>query len=219
MSEQGPTTHELSEAYRENFTRKLIDSGLMTKAFAESGILGEFGYDEETGSDALIHTLVGDSEGGAHHLPSIMAAGPDNVSVKSWIGPNGAGPLEDPADPPALVRPDWSYDKFKSRQTKKANGTQVVLGVITSDQTGEIFHKYNKGESFNPNAPTKTTLFPNEWTAEDIVNALVETKDTAESKKVHDARQSVAYKKTVDGVKLSTVVSQKSGKIITGHPE
>lgn len=219
MSEQGPTTHELSEAYREEFVRTLIGSGLMTRAFAESGILSEFGYDPDTGSDALIHTLVGDSEGGAHHLPSIMAAGPDNVSIKSWIGSDGSSALESPADPPALVRPDWTYDKFKTRQTKKANGTQVVFGVITSDQTGEIFHKFNKGENFNPNAPTKTTLFPNEWSAEDIVSALVDTKNNAESIKVHDTRKSISHKKTVDGVKLSTVTSQKSGKIITGHPE
>lgn len=219
MSEQGPTTHELSEAYREKFVRNLVESGLMTKAFAESGILAEFGYNPESGNDTLIHTLVGDSDGGAHHLPSVMKAGPSNTRIKSWIGSEGRSPSESPPDPPYIVRPVWNYDKFKKKQAEKPNGTFTVYGVITSDETGTIWPKRNKDANADPNLPAKSTMFPNHWSAEDVISAVVEAKTTPNSSRDNPERQSITHKKTVNGVKVITVVNDKNGKIITGNPE
>lgn len=90
MLEVVPQIDSLSEieANRTAFVSALIERGLMSKMFADSGELGHFGYEVEHNLpfDSLIHILVGDHLGGAHHLRTIMDLEMPGRSMASKVG-------------------------------------------------------------------------------------------------------------------------------------
>lgn len=79
---------EVVKQNREAFVNALVDTGLMSAEYADSGALEAFGYwiQHKPPSDSLIHILVGDHLGGAHHLRTIMELGIEGRTMASQVG-------------------------------------------------------------------------------------------------------------------------------------
>src|ERR1035438_1456061 len=72
---------------RQQLSLDLVNKGLVSQEFYESGALESFAIDEPTQTDLLEHVLVGDDFGGGHHLPTLVALGWKNVTIASMIQP------------------------------------------------------------------------------------------------------------------------------------
>lgn len=191
--EQGPTDLELYEAHREHFARQLVESQMISQEFKDSGALEHFDISPEYGSDALIHTLVGDETGGAHHLPTAISIGREGVSFASVIADE--------------KRPDKSAAKFRKEQKIRENGTFTVLNLHTVDAVGKTHKKEDK-----------SSMFPNEWSTEEVLAAIVDTKTTGDRTETDPIRNSYKCTKEVQGVKVIAVVDAQTDKIITACP-
>ncbi len=177
---------------REEFSLNLVDKGLVSTEFYESGAMDAFDLDEKTGRDALTHLLVGDARDGGHHLPSMMQLEADGIAVASKI--------KDPDNPSRGVA------FFRRDQQVRNNGTYEALHVEVSDpRTGRTLKKLGG-----------SSMFPNEWSTQDVLQAVV---DVSKSPGQYDERRgSMQHQKKVHGVVIRAVTDKKTGKVITAHP-
>jgi len=186
------TTVGPAEFEAKHFGMSLAESGLVSREFVQSGALDRFGSDEPTGANALTHILIGDEDGGAHHLPTLLALGIEGRTIASRIS--------DPA------RPDITLAQFRKDQTVKPNGAFRALHVAVKGQDGVDYGKLGG-----------SSMFPSEWSTQKVLESVIATADTAGK---HDpVRESYAHSAEVDGVKIRVITDDKTGKVITAFPD
>lgn len=189
---QQPRSLQEMEHSRQQLVENMVGGGLMSQELADSGVLDTFIFDEPTGHDGLTHILIGDSAGGAHHLRTIVELNvPDRIIASRIV---------DPQDP--------SKSLGKLRQRQKIGQDGVYLAGHVDIGVGDKTYEKPKGSS----------MFPDEWSSEHVINALLET-SYKEPTKTNPAKNSATHVHEVDGVRLSVVTDLQTGKIITGFPQ
>lgn len=185
---------------REEFLNALAECGQIDRSFIESGVANRFDIVYETGMDALVHILVGDREGGAHHANTVMALG--------YVGCELACRVYNPtSDVPFSTQ----YTKNRKQQRKDFSGSYRLLHVRIKDfdEDARELITYDKlGGS---------SIFPDEWTASDVLNAAIEVGATPPVKKDPE-RQANVHVGEVRGVKIQVVTNAANGKILTACP-
>jgi hypothetical protein len=169
-----------------------VEKGLISEDFYNSGVLDAFDIDESTQEDELVHILVGNTQGGAHHLPTIVSLGIENVAVASTI-----------YDP---ERPNKSPGDFRREQRVKDNGVYKALDVKILDRDGSVSRK-DGGSS----------MFPNEWSTQKVLAAVYAT---SKAPGEHDVkRDAYRHETEVEGVKVVAYTDDKTGKIFQAWPK
>ncbi|HEX4773905.1 MAG TPA: EndoU domain-containing protein [Candidatus Saccharimonadales bacterium] len=138
----GPSIEEL-KAQRADFVSELVGSRLISNGLASSGQLDSFIIDEPTGYDALKHILVGDKDGGAHHLDTIFKLDNPEFSVVAASQVRGSR--------------RYSSNKLKLMQGVKENGAFHPRLLSINGQKKE----------------SGSAMFPDEWSTEDVVRGLL----------------------------------------------
>lgn len=82
-----PDQLESIEQQRLAFVSDLVSQKLITPEFSESGVLDYFRLDATSG-DALKHILVGNEQGGSHHVPTMFALDSEAVVESTLDQPN-----------------------------------------------------------------------------------------------------------------------------------
>jgi len=197
---------ESLEMERIEFTYNLVNHGLMSREFAESGLLDNFELDNETGHDAIKHILVGDLMGGCHHLRTVAELGITNRRIASEI-----------YDP---VRPERKIGKFRKEQERHVNGA-FRSNIVEIEEDGINYRKLNQIELGGKilEVASGSTMFPDEWSAEDVLGAIAWVAKTPPSEEsLKGVSPSLIHKAVVNGVKIKVVTYKETGKIITGTP-
>jgi hypothetical protein len=148
--EAQPFNIEALEQNRQAFVGELTGKGLISKEFAESGVLDSFMIDPMTGNDSLKHILVGDEFGGLHHLATVMQLEIPGRSVGSVI--------YDPS------KPSKKLSEYRGNQKVKPSGVYKSQDVRITAESGQEIEKIGS-----------SSMFPNEWSTEDVLRAIVET--------------------------------------------
>ena len=169
----------------------LVEKGLISEEFYQSGAVDSFFVDKKTGAAALLHILIGDEYGGAHHLPTILALEIPGREVASII-----------FDP---ENPNKSQSEFRKAQKAKLSGVFRAMHIEIADNDGTMLSK-DKGSS----------MFPNEWNTQRVVESLIHVSKMPGE--LDEVRGSVVHVAEVDGVKLRVITDSNTGKIITGFP-
>jgi hypothetical protein len=198
--------YALQERRRE-FLGLMVGKGVVSQEFVDSGLFNRFNIDEATGMDSVIHTYAGDLDGGVHHLPSLYALEVPGRVVASVVY------QEDRKDPVTNEVITWvrQRSKFRTIQKPTTQNSYRCLSVSITDtdpRTGETF-TYEKDDG--------SSMFPDDWSAEDVARAIVEVADT-EPVKFNPDRMSRTHDAKVNGVRIQVVTSDRTGKIITGCP-
>lgn len=187
-------------ARREDFVSTLVQNGLVSQDFVETGIMNRFAIHPDNGLDALMHVLVGDMDGGAHHLATIASLG--------IAGRELACRIHKPESSDGWGK---QYRKYRQEQQPKDSGTYKVLHVHIhglDHSTGEHITYAKSGGS---------SMFPDSWSTEQVLEALVAVADTEPTR--HDEeRHSFTHVAEVGGVKIQVVTNELDGRIITGCP-
>ncbi len=199
---QNPNTDTLSierpdieinniEIQREELSLALVEKHLISQAMYESGALDAFAIYSETQTDCLKHLLIGDENGGAHHLPTLLEVGDGNVTVGSMIQPQES------------LRRKLTSGELRREQKVKDSGMFKVLDIRIKDKQGKILRKMGG-----------STMFPSEWSTEKVISSIIDiTKIPGETR--GDVTRHVGE---IDGVKIMAVTSNLTGKILTGFP-
>src|ERR1019366_7088969 len=132
---EGEQTSSL-DIERQQFLASLVHAGLISKKFAESGLVEKFAINEVAQTDAMKHVLIGDINGGVHHLPTVMGLDVGNVSVASKIAHS------QPAD--------GSLGTLRNRQRVQHNGVFRAGHVHISYREGDVRIK-GRGSVMFPN--------------------------------------------------------------------
>jgi hypothetical protein len=177
---------------REQLAGALVEKGLMSREFADSGALDAFHADPATDYEAFSHILIGDEEGGAHHLRTIVDLEVPYRTIASRI--------HDPK------RPHKKQSELRREQKIGPNGV-FRAGQVEIDIPGRP----------EVRKPEGSKMFPEEWDCEQVVRALIAAADTEPVKRTPE-KESATHLLEVDGVKVRVVTHDKTGKIITGFP-
>lgn len=189
---------------RRQFVDALVQKALIGTEFAESGVLEQFDIDQKTGVDALPHILVGDRTGGFHHAPSAASLGLSRT-IGSWT-----------YNPDASMKAvPWQeqYLTLKVKQTVRQTGVYYAkrIGFGTGEVdpgTGEERIRLKSGGS---------NMFPDEWTAQQVLLAIVETVNTG-SKRLAKEGDRYIYNQTINGVPIQAMTQVSNGKILIAYP-
>lgn len=179
---------------RNQFTNKLVDKGLIRQEFAQSGYLDRFNFDEQTGVDALKHILVGSSRGGLHHVPTLIGIDSGGAAVSSVIS--------------NASQPEKPLSRFIRAQRAEHGMSFKSESVQLGEGNGKSFYK-DRG----------STMFPNEWSTEKVISAIVHTANQPGLEYV-DYRNDIRVKhlETIDNVRLTVITLKKTGKILSAFP-
>jgi hypothetical protein len=133
--EQGAVVGLLKEK-RAVFVKDLVSHGMISEAIANSGDLDMFEIDAATRHDSLIHLLVGDQNGGAHHMRSIFELGMSNVGVASEVRPGADAATQARLRRQQKARPNGEY---KSRVIlingqRKEGGSSMFPEAWTAEE-------------------------------------------------------------------------------------
>ncbi len=177
------------EASQSAFANVLQEQGLVSPELVDSGMIDMFARDDSVGMDTLEHILVGDEQGGGHHLRTMNDLGLEDRTVMSEINPGG-----DPERP--------IHKKLVREQSIRPNSAFRSRIV-------EIGDKQKVGGS---------AMFPNEWSTEDVINSIAAVALTPPAKHDLE-RLSFIHQGEVNGVRIQVVTSEATGKIITAAPK
>lgn len=179
-------------AERQALVGSLVVHGMISEEFSRSGALDRFAIDETLGRDALPHILIGDEYGGAHHLPTITGLDVEGRQVFSTVS-----------------NPD-SHKKrsdYRSAQRVQKSGVFEAKNVLITDRTGNAVRKA-AGSKF----------FPNEWTSQDVLEAIIATAGQPPIQHTPDTR-SYTHAAHVGGVNVVAYTDDLTGKIVAARPE
>lgn len=185
---------ELGEA-RTKLLTDLVSAGSVSAEFAQSDVSERFELNPAKGTDAIKHILVGDHDGGLHHLRTMMELDVPNRTAYSLI-----------SDP---KKPEKTPKQFEKDQKVRQNGTAKPLGVVIDGKLKYVPKTTDKLSG--------SVLFPDTWCAEDVLCAVVLAVDSGEPE-VDIERQSIVHTAEVEGVKVRAVTDLNTGKIITASP-
>jgi hypothetical protein len=178
---------------RQQLSLALVDKNLIPGELYESGALENFAIDEATQTDALKHLLTGDENGGAHHLPTLIELGVENVSIASMIQPQES------------LKRQMSPGLLRKEQKIKENGTFKALDIRVSDTNGNTLRKVGG-----------STMFPNEWSTQQVIESILQASQVP-GEEVED-KNITRHTSKINGVKIVAVTDNKTGKILTGYP-
>lgn len=180
---------------REELVGALVTQNMISKEYADSGALEAFQIDEQTGSDALRHVLIGDDNGGAHHLRSLMELDlPTRRVASAYIDPT--------ADDAQRTR-----SKYRRGQSVRSNGTFRSNIVVIDEGKGEM-------EKVGGSA-----MFPNEWSSEKVIDSIRQVGSTLPDAYDADRSDKAIHNGEIDGVRIRVITNPKTGKIVTGFPK
>lgn len=186
------------EQRRHQFVDELVTKGLISDEFARSGMLEQFDISQETGKDTLIHIFRGDWRGGIHHLSTYIALDSSGREVEV------AARVADDSK-------DTTYEDLRGFQSAKGNGVYNLLHIRIRD-TDPL-----TGERTEYIKQTGSTMFPDQWSAEQIVRSIVVVAQTKPTK-YDSERQVYTHTGLVDGVKIQVMSDEVTGKIIAAYP-
>lgn len=185
---------ELKEA-RVKLLADLVSAGSISAEFAQSDVPERFEINPAKGKDAIKHILVGDHDGGLHHIRTMMELDVPNRSIYSII-----------SDP---KKPEKTPKQFERDQKIRQNDTAKPLGVLID---GTLKYDFKTKDKL-----CGSVLFPDSWSAEDVLCAVVLAVDNGE-KEWDIERQSIVHTMDVEGVKVRAVTDLNTSKIITASP-
>jgi hypothetical protein len=192
QTEQTLPTVEAAEFERQHFALSLAEKGLVSEEFYHSGALDRFGSDEATGIDALSHILIGDDEGGAHHLSTIMALDIRGRTIASTLAEE--------------ARPHKTQAQLRGEQRVGHNGVFRANQVVIDGVNGVAYQKLRG-----------STMFPNEWSTQQVLESIVAAADSPGT--YNPARESFTHVSEINGVSIQAITDAKTGKIITACPK
>ncbi len=176
---------------RDEFVQQLMQCGLISEQLANSGALEAFGIWPERNMDSLTHVLIGDAQGGPHHLRTIIDLDVPGRIIASDVRPPANASLPE--------------SEFRRAQKVRPNGIYRPNTVVIIDEAGQ------RKESGSP-------MFPNEWTAEDVIKALIQVSLQPASNH-NPERHSFMHEGIFGGVRTRVCTDDQTGKIITGYPK
>ena len=194
QSESNEETTSNIEFKRQQVMLSFIEKGLITEDFYKSGAIEVFDIDNNLGRDALLHMLVGDEYGGAHHIPSIMALDSSPVRIASLSQDDGR------------LRRTYSKGDLRREQTERSNGVFKSLDVLVVDDEGRELQK--SGGS---------VMFPNDWNTEKVIRAVIKVSQVPGE--IRQDNHAIKHIAKVDDVQIIVVTDIISGKILTGFPK
>jgi hypothetical protein len=179
----------LLEFEREQLLLEMVEKGLLSEEFYTSGAADKFAIDEETQQDAIRHILIGDMNGGAHHLPTLveLEAG-RNVTVASML------PRPEPIKNLGLLR---------YQQGIRDNGTFRAKDVRIADDDGYVLRK-SRG----------SIMFPNDWTTQHVLESVLRVS----SNPAKNSGELYRHTATVDDVKITVLTDPETSKIVSAFP-
>jgi hypothetical protein len=184
---------------RTHLVGALVTKQLISADYAASGALDSFHIDGLTDSDSLRHILIGDQNGGAHHLPTIIGLEVEGRTIASKYA-RGVNPGNSESYYPG--RKDYQDD-----QAVQINGVYKAKDVqITKD--GKKLEKLSG-----------STMFPDTWNVEKVLEAVKEVGRTEQLDAKNIGQVSLTmHRGEVDGVDIKVTKHAKSGKIVTAFP-
>lgn len=167
----------------ESIALSALSEGLGRKRLAadliDVGLIQDHQVIEEFPGDAR-HILIGDGRsGGGHHLASILALGVDDRVIASQIAQINEGPIR---TLPALRK------KQKLRDNGQYRANIVQIGLMSK----------NEGSS----------MFPDTWSAEDILKAVTEVSGTGPVKTGGEPFTPYSiHREVINEVRIQVIVS------------
>lgn len=181
----------------------------------------------------VIHTLIGDGEGGGHSAGTIHALGiPGRAYASQFAKPSTAAELaaeniseekfnklRDPVctDPEiARLRQLWERylqerEVFRSEQAVSVAG-DYYANFVRIDAANPI-----TGDMISYRKRNGSSMFPDHWSAQKILGVLVDIADTPPRETNKQANGFIHYGE-VDGVMVRVITRLADGKIVTAYP-
>jgi hypothetical protein len=178
------------------FVEDLVQAGCVSAEYAQSGALDKFDVNPRTGKITLMHLFKGDMFGGIHHY-------------RTYLELNIAG-----REVAAKIHDDQSettLHQFRGIQTERPNGTYNLFHIRIQD-----VHPIT-GQPVERLKVTGSTMFPDAWSAEDVLRAIVEVSQTTPTQSDTE-RMTHKHVGLVDGVKIQVITDAITGKIIAAFP-
>ena len=141
---------------RADFVQLLQTDGLISNDLATSGELDSFELDIKTGGDALIHTLIGNENGGAHHMRTILDLEIPNRVVASEVNSPSDRPISELRREQS-VRPNGAFRaRIIGIDSKAKEGgsamfptewstEDVIRAILTVSRTAPTNHDGERG--------------------------------------------------------------------------
>jgi hypothetical protein len=195
MSSDSQESNILSSAQigRSQFELAMVEKGLISQEFYESGALERFNLNLDNGHDSLKHILIGSDRGGLHHLSSHVELGNKKTKIASSIG--------------GFKKSSKPLSKHRSSQKIKENGVY---------RAGDIVIASNKNQRFIKRAGS--TMFPNDWSTQDVLEAILNVANQDGISVGEDDNMRIIHKSVVNGVNIEVITSSSNGKILTAFP-
>ena len=192
-SEQDSDSMNDSEFDRQQFELEMVDKGLISSEFYESGVLKKFELNPENGHDSLKHILIGSERGGLHHLPTQIEVGNVKTKVASSIASNKPNSKK--------------ISKYKAIQKKDENGVYRAGDIVISSNKNKRFIK-RRGSN----------MFPDEWSTQEVLEAILLVSNEPISDNGDENNSRSIHKAQVNGVNIEVITSNSSGNILTAFP-
>ncbi len=188
------------EFKRANFVSSLREKRLISEDLINSGGLDLFLINPKVGYDGLIHILIGDRRGGAHHLPTILALEAEGRTIASKI----YDPSRKTTRTGELMSRELQYELNKKDQQTRENGVYTCR-IVIFENDGKIYEKL-----------FGSSMFPDTWSTEKVIKAILETYRNGWKTVELDT---IIHEATIDGVKIRVVSDARTGKIKTAMPK
>jgi hypothetical protein len=195
MSSDSQESNILSSAQigRSQFELAMVEKGLISQEFYESGALERFNLNLDNGHDSLKHILIGSDRGGLHHLSSHVELGNKKTKIASSIG--------------GFKKSSKSLSKHRSSQKIKENGVYRAGDIVISSHENQRFIKR-----------AGSTMFPNDWSTQDVLEAILNVANQDGISVGEDDNMRIIHKSVVNGVNIEVITSSSNGKILTAFP-
>ncbi len=178
---------------RQQFELAMLEKGLISQEFYESGVLERFNLNKDNGHDSLKHILIGSDRGGLHHLSSHVELGNKKTKIASSIG--------------GFKKSSKPLSKHRSSQKIKENGVYRAGDIVISSHENQRFIKR-----------AGSTMFPDDWSTQDVLEAILNVADQDGISVGEDDNLRNIHKSVVNGVNIEVITSNISGKILTAFP-
>lgn len=192
---------EALKQQRDAFVENMVNTGVMSEEFAKSGVLDRFAYDVPHEVDSLMHILVGDKTGGLHHLRTVMDLGVEDREVSSELYDAN--------------RPDRGVSSFKKEQKVLSSGVYGANNVaIIVD--GIRYRKLTTSD--DKDISSGSNMFPNEWTAQDVLAAVLQVADEPPIEGANNGLPTQIHDGHVNDVRIRVITDKANGEILTAFP-
>lgn len=251
--EQYPLIEQSAEAAQEPYIQsraelKLVLEmyGCVSKEFTEAGKFDCFEYDDARGTDAAKHILIGDKEGGFHHLQTAMdIESPQHSAASLLLSTNDVGIAEngvayyagDPDGPvkynkPKKVRRSQGFRKTQNPEDTDsiydydsiANPTLIVIDGIAKSIKVDKKENETSGddESTEEDGPEESriegsAMFPASWSAEEVLDTAIDGA-LEPVLNIDTDRRTEEHEIEKKGLQIRVITDLDSKLIVTAYP-